>query len=1012
MPSAGPDRPRFYRPRRGAFRFIPKPAIAPFTEIVKKLMEETIAALRQDPHSQLSQRCIMALQSAVGIFSVDRHTGKEALLGVLKEILIADSISVAILSKVLRMDPPVSHSAPPPPGSHTTPLIPPKLALKIAQLVSSKQCGAALSKLESFAKREAPVSINSDPSVMAAILTLHPPASLDDKLPEIRASVSSFKLKVEDITKSLNKLPKGSSPGLSTWSFEVIKTLLQGSEELLALITQLFNLILSGNGGSSRLWNACCITPISKAKGGIRPIAVADTWMRLLSRVVAGCFAESAGETLSPLQVGVGVSSGAEHIIHIAKAHAHVIASSPESNKVILQVDGRNAFNSIRRRFILDRILSDEKFAPLARFFAWSYGSPTPLYDEDGLWITDSDTGVRQGDPLGPLLFALGFHGVLESVNQRHPDVEIYGYLDDITIAGEAIKVVSAYKYLVQALLKIGIIVNGTKSQGHCAQAMVETLSQSLGDVPVSSEGLSVLGCPIGSDNFVKAEAWALLGNYSSIVPLVLSFAPKVAYLLLEQCINKRPNYLLRTVCPWLVEDPAVIFDTRISKAIHSLVAQDKFLAAPPASLIELDMLPVLIERADAVRALPRTMGGLGIRKAVQLSKPAWTASLINSWKWISEKTPNLMGSPCNSLFSDASYQGLLSSSFECTMGSKIDSAAQLVEYFENKGKIPTQTLLTQLLVDEPQQEALRSLLAQSDDFLAYYNSESADDTGFWLSAGLSSCPALSLTNSEFIENVGLRLLLSPIDADPQVSLICPCDNTRYLVPGEDTFHCFSCMGKQGQSKVFHYRHNGARDLAAEYFRKACPNAQIFIEPTLPQVAKPLRADVRIEQGRTTCLIDVAVVNPAARSYLKTVKPQLHLLAAASLMEKTKIDKYKASYNVNNGYAAISDNLIPFVLESTGAYGNSASAVINKLAGFKDLVPVPHDGLASARRWFMQRLSILFAKSRYQLVCLFRRNVVRIATPTEDPFLLDIGHRFLFEDTSSSPLDGEAPVLN
>ena len=479
--------------------------------------------------------------------------------------------------------------------------------------------------------------------------------------------------------------------------------------------------------------------------------------------------------------------------------------------------------------------------------------------------------------------------------------------------------------------------------------------------------------------------------------------------MLLEHCINKRPNYILRTVCPWLVDGPATLFDVRMSKAISFLIVQNVALVVPPVSLPELDFLPPLIERADSVRALPRSMGGLGIRKAAELSKPAWTASLVSSWKWIYAKIPELMGAPCASLFSDPSYLIHFTSAIELAMGSKIESAAQLVEYYDGQGKIPTQSL-TQLLVDEPQHKALLNLLAPRDDYLAYHLSESNEYSGLWLSAGLSCSPALSLTNSEFTENVGLRLLIAPLDVDQQVSLRCSCDRTRFLVPGKDTFHCFSCMGKHGQSKVFHKRHNGARDLVGEYFRKACPNAQIFIEPTMPQVSNPLRADVRLDLGRATYFIDVSVVNPAARSYLKAVKPHIYPLAVASLMEKTKLAKYKASYNASNGHKEISDNVIPFVLESTGAYGDSALDLIMKLAGFKELVPSLNDSLASARRWFMLRISVLLAKSRYELLCLFRRQVIRSEFRPSDLFTLNDEDINTEENFSSSHLE-RAPVL-
>ena len=84
-----------------------------------------------------------------------------------------------------------------------------------------------------------------------------------------------------------------------------------------------------------------------------------------------------------------------------------------DANFAVFKVDMKNAFNSVSRQAVLDEVATF--FPELLPWVAWSYGSPALLWHPLG--CVSSQTGVQQGDPLGPMLFALVLHKLVSSVS-------------------------------------------------------------------------------------------------------------------------------------------------------------------------------------------------------------------------------------------------------------------------------------------------------------------------------------------------------------------------------------------------------------------------------------------------------------------------------------------------------------------------------------------------------------------------------------------------------------------
>ena len=106
----------------------------------------------------------------------------------------------------------------------------------------------------------------------------------------------------------------------------------------------------------------------------------------------------------------------------------------------VLQVDLRNAFNSISREEVL--VAVSEHAPQLLPWVISCYGAHSKLYCQ-GKATLSSEEGVQPGDPLGPLLFALAWHKVVKdsAVNM----IWSSWYLDDGHLIGNIRDLASAF---------------------------------------------------------------------------------------------------------------------------------------------------------------------------------------------------------------------------------------------------------------------------------------------------------------------------------------------------------------------------------------------------------------------------------------------------------------------------------------------------------------------------------------------------------------------------------------
>ena len=148
------------------------------------------------------------------------------------------------------------------------------------------------------------------------------------------------------------------------------------------------------------------ITLNKKGGGGARLIAVGNTLCRLVAKCFSSQVLDKVSAYLLPLQLGYGISRGAEAIVHSVRC----FLQQSNVTQSVFKLDFQNTFNSLRR----DRMLQvvSEVVPELYSFVHAAYGSPTSLFHGESTIL--SQEGVQQGDPLGPMIFCVTIHPMLQ----------------------------------------------------------------------------------------------------------------------------------------------------------------------------------------------------------------------------------------------------------------------------------------------------------------------------------------------------------------------------------------------------------------------------------------------------------------------------------------------------------------------------------------------------------------------------------------------------------------------
>ncbi|XP_026417474.1 uncharacterized protein LOC113312957 [Papaver somniferum] len=345
-------------------------------------------------------------------------------------------------------------------------------------------------------------------------------------------------------------------------------------DDLLQSITGVLNLWLAGKCPSilGEFVYSAPLTPLLKPGGGLRPIAVGTIWRRLCSKLAANSVCKSMNPYLGNFQYGVGILCGGEGILHSANRLIELCGS--DTSKTMLLIEFTNAFNLVDRSTIIREVRA--RCPSIAYWVEFCYMKPARLYYRDH--ILSSTQGVQQGDPLGPLLFALALHPLIEKIASNCTLDFNAWYLDDGTIAGDTLEVYQAFKILQDVGPSYGLHLNIAKTELFWPSFDPRRESAFPVNTGKDTDGVKLLGGPVSLDpSFCcRTVAHRVDKTIQLMDKIQMLCDPQCELLLLRSCTGlSRLFFALCTTCPMALLPAAERFDSYLMQYLRRLVVGD-----------------------------------------------------------------------------------------------------------------------------------------------------------------------------------------------------------------------------------------------------------------------------------------------------------------------------------------------------------------------------------------------------------------------------------------------------